>query len=110
MTKRSKDDPLKRIEERKAQRGRELQAIIDRMTGELALLEAQLASTEDHALRTKIKAEITHFTLALARLGQGPGPSRRPKPPESGLPVPAVPPQGPLPKQGGAAAPLEFDS
>jgi hypothetical protein len=109
MTKRPKDDPLKRIEERKAQRGRELQSIIDRMTGELALLEAQLASTGDHALRTKIKAEITHFKLALARLGQGPRP-KRPKPPESGLPVPAVPPQGPLPKQGGAAAPLEFDN
>jgi len=32
----------------------------------------------------------------------------RRKPPESGLSVPAVPPRGPLPKQGGAAAPLDF--
>ena len=64
---------------------------------------------------------------ALAALRQGPKPDVRPgtgsladilrsqprprhKPPESGLPVPAIPPSGPLPKQGGAAAPLEFDS
>ena len=33
----------------------------------------------------------------------------RRKPPEAGMPVPAVPPQGPLPKTGGAEAPLEFD-
>ena len=33
----------------------------------------------------------------------------RRKPPEAGLPVPAVPPRGPLPKQGGAEAPLTFD-
>ena len=30
------------------------------------------------------------------------------KPPEAGVPVPAVPPKGPLPLQGGAEAPLEF--
>lgn len=34
---------------------------------------------------------------------------RRRKPPEAGVPVPAVPPRGPVPKQGGAEAPLEFD-
>ena len=34
---------------------------------------------------------------------------RRRKPPEAGLPVPAIPPRGPLPLQGGAEAPLEFD-
>jgi hypothetical protein len=33
----------------------------------------------------------------------------RRKPPEAGIVVPAVPPNGPLPKQGGAEAPLEFD-
>lgn len=31
------------------------------------------------------------------------------KPPEAGLPVPAIQPRGPLPLQGGAEAPLEFD-
>ena len=34
---------------------------------------------------------------------------RRRRPPEAGLPVPAVPPKGPLPKQGGAEATLTFD-
>jgi len=34
---------------------------------------------------------------------------RRRKPPESGIPAMAVPPRGPLPKQGGTKAPLEFD-
>ena len=33
---------------------------------------------------------------------------KRRKPPEAGLAVPAVPPQGPLPMQGGAEAPLDF--
>lgn len=35
---------------------------------------------------------------------------RRRKPPESGISVPAIPSRGPLPKQGGAAAPLDFDA
>ncbi|MFM7348573.1 MAG: hypothetical protein ACKO01_03690 [Erythrobacter sp.] len=37
-------------------------------------------------------------------------PPRRRKPPEAGLPVPAVPPRGPVPLKGGAAARVEFDS
>lgn len=110
MAKRTKDLPPERIEEAKAQRARELQAIVDRLASELAKLEAQLAASMDQNERIMLKAEIVHFTQALARLGRGPGPSRRPRPPESGLPVPAVPPTGPQPRQGGAAAPLEFDS
>jgi uncharacterized protein involved in type VI secretion and phage assembly len=35
--------------------------------------------------------------------------ANRRKPPEAGLAVPAVPPRGPPPLQGGAEAPLEFD-
>jgi hypothetical protein len=31
------------------------------------------------------------------------------KPPEAGIALPAIPPRGPLPLQGGAEAPLEFD-
>jgi hypothetical protein len=34
----------------------------------------------------------------------------RRKPPEAGAPVPAGPPQGPLPKQGGAAARPDLES
>ncbi|QUL37229.1 hypothetical protein [Erythrobacter sp. JK5] len=36
-------------------------------------------------------------------------PKRR-RPPEAGIPVPAVPPRGPLPKEGGAEAPLDFET
>ncbi len=36
--------------------------------------------------------------------------NRRRKPPEAGIPVPAVPPAGPLPKLGGAEAPLDFEN
>lgn len=35
--------------------------------------------------------------------------ARKRKPPEAGIAMPAVPPRGPLPLQGGAEAPLEFD-
>lgn len=109
MSKRGNDLPPERIAEPKAQRARELQAIIDRLTGELARLDSQLAVTDDQNERIMIKAEIVHFTMALQQLTRGPGPGRR-KPPEAGIAVPAIPPRGPLPKQGGAAAPLEFDS
>lgn len=68
-------------------------------------LELQLEHTEDQNERILIKAELRHFERAFADLKR----PRRRKPPESGLPVPAVPPNGPLPKQGGAEAPLEFD-
>jgi len=107
MAKRGKDLPPERLAEAKAQRARELQAIIDRLAGELARLEAQLAVTDDQNERIMIKAEIVHFTMALRQLNRSPGPGRR-KPPEAGLPVPAIPPGGPPPKQGGAAAPLDF--
>ena len=109
MANRGKEIPPERITELKAQRARELQAIIDRLTGELGQLETKLAATTDQNERIMLKAEIVHFTSALKQLNRGSGPPRR-KPPESGLPVPAVPPQGPRPKQGGAAAPLEFDT
>jgi hypothetical protein len=109
MAKRSKDLPPERIAEAKAQRASELQAITDRLAGELARLEEQLAVTDDQNERIMIKAEIVHFTMALRQLNRGPSPRRR-KPPEAGLPVPAISPSGPLPKQGGAAVPLEFDS
>ncbi len=37
------------------------------------------------------------------------GRNRR-KPPEAGVAAPAVPPRGPMPKQGGAAAMLDFEA
>jgi hypothetical protein len=110
VEKRSKANPIDRDEERKAQRTRELQAIVDRLAAELAQAEERYAATVDQNERIMIKAEIVHFTMALDRLQRGHYSSRRRKPPESGLPVLAIPPNDPAPKQGGAAAPLEFDS
>lgn len=73
---------------------------------ELAMLKLKLAAATDNEERITLNAEIMHLSALLANLTG----TRRRKPPESGLPVPAIPPSGPLPKQGGAAAPLEFDS
>ena len=77
-----------------------------RLELEIESLEAVLEFTGDVEERVFLKAEIAYLRRALeAKRGTG-----RRKPPESGVPVPAVPPNGPMPKQGGAAAPLEFDS
>ena len=73
---------------------------------ELAALRFKLAAATDSEERILLRAEIAHLSALKDNLGGG----RRRKPPESGVPVPAVPPNGPMPKQGGAAAPLEFDS
>ncbi len=110
MAKRSKDSPVDRVEELRAQRARELQAIVDRLTAELAQAEVKFIATVDQSERIQLKAEIAHFTMALGRLQRGHYTTRRRKPPESGLPVPAIPPSGPAPTQGGATAPLEFDT
>lgn len=37
-------------------------------------------------------------------------PQHRRRPPEAGIAVPAIPPRGPLPLQGGAAAPINTDA
>lgn len=50
-----------------------------------------------------------HSTLPRATRRRPPPLPPRRKPPEAGVPVPAMPPKGPLPKQGGAEAPLDFD-
>ena len=67
----SQADP-DRNAQRIAQRGREVQAIVARMEGERAALEAQLAAgpaTED---QPRIETEILHLALALAELRGGP--------------------------------------
>lgn len=77
------------------------QAEIERLKAELRQAKrlAEMAIKERDALRLQmIRAGIRPKT----------GPKKR-KPPEAGIAVPAVPPRGPLPKQGGAEAPLEFD-
>ncbi|MCR2832333.1 hypothetical protein [Parerythrobacter lacustris] len=50
---------------------------------------------------------VAEAIAAAARANQGNG--KRRKPPEAGIAVPAIPPNGPLPKTGGGEAQLEFD-
>ncbi len=76
---------------------------------ELEVLREALAHAE-RVLKVLVKerdgllAELRRANIRpQARLG-------RRKPPEAGLPVPAVPPRGPLPMQGGAEAPLDFSA
>lgn len=59
--------------------------------------------------RKRAKHDLTPGTQSLDDLLRQTINSRR-KPPEAGLAVPATPPRGPMPKQGGAAAPLDFDA
>ncbi|MXO75377.1 hypothetical protein GRI40_09145 [Altererythrobacter aerius] len=56
-----------------------------------------------------VMAERDNLMRQLLQAGIRPriGPRKR-KPPEAGLAVPAVPPRGPMPLQGGAEAPLDF--
>jgi len=58
--------------ERTAQRGREVQAIIARMEGELKDLEAQLARANGQDEQARIEIEIVQLALALAPLRGGP--------------------------------------
>lgn len=53
--------------------------------------------------RASIAQRAAERSALMQRLG-----ARRRKPPEAGLAIPAVPPRGPLPRQGGAAAALNF--
>jgi hypothetical protein len=63
-------------------------------------LEAALSGVRDPYARRVIAANLLNALQ----------PKRRRKPPESGSMVPAQPPKGPTPLQGGAEAPLEFDA
>ncbi len=55
--------------------------------------------------RHRPSPDLTPGTGSLADIMRQPPHPRR-KPPESGMSVPAVPPRGPVPLQGGAAAAL----
>lgn len=63
-------------------------------------LEAALSGVRDPFARRAI-------TEQLMKAFQ---PKGKRKPPEAGIPVPAISPSGPLPKQGGAEAPLDFSN
>jgi hypothetical protein len=61
-------------------------------------LDAALSGVRDPYARRLI---TEHLMKAFQRKGKR-------RPPEAGIPVPAIPPNDPLPKQGGAEAPLDF--
>lgn len=82
-----------------------LAALVER---ELELLLDRLAGLEDGMERGKLLEEVRNLRALLATMDEHPG--RRRKPPEAGLAIPAIPPSGPRPKQGGAAAALDFGS
>ena len=76
---------------------------------ELVVLKLKLSAATDREEKMLLKAEIAHLQALKSNLKH----SRRRNPPrkapESGIAVPAISPTGPLPKQGGAEAPLDFD-
>jgi outer membrane murein-binding lipoprotein Lpp len=63
--------PPDRDAQRTAQRGREVQAIIARLEGEIAACEAHLPTASDEAARARIESEIVHLALALSQLRGG---------------------------------------
>lgn len=79
---------------------------VERIEREITRLLGKLNSARGQESRILLKAEIEHLRRLKARLI---GVPPRRKPPEAGIAIPAVPPTDPLPKEGGAAAPLEFD-
>ncbi|MEM1195340.1 MAG: hypothetical protein AAGH57_04500 [Pseudomonadota bacterium] len=82
------------------------QRMIERIEKELSKLIGRFESVRGKKERILLKAEIVHLREIMRRLRGGPPR----KPPEAGIPVPAVPPRGPLPKQGGAAVFLDFET
>ena len=92
--KRISDDPMAEVRA----------AVVDR----IQKLRAKNATGSKIARRFRAE-EIARLEAQLARWDELKR-NRRRKPPESGIAVPAAPPKGPLPKQGGAEAPLDFDA
>lgn len=68
---RGTDLPPDRDAQRIDQRGREVRAIIARMEGERAVLEAQLAEGPAPEDRARIETDILHLALALGELRGG---------------------------------------
>ena len=77
----------------------ELDRMIARLEGHLA----RLPSMREHLSPESIAGMRGAFERQIADLRHK---NRRR---DGGVPMPVVPPRGPLPLQGGAAAPLEFD-
>lgn len=80
---------------------RAVDRVVQRIELELEEIKALLECGPGQRERINLKAEQAHLRNLRRQL--------RRKPPESGIAVPAIPPNGPLPLEGGAEAPLEFD-
>lgn len=84
-------------------------AVLERISAEIALIDAKLSGETNREERVGLRAELAHLRKLLGQVSDRRWGFRgRRKPPEAGMPVPAVPPGGPQPKQGGAAVPLDF--
>ena len=92
--------------EAKAQRDTAMARAVRKIDDLIEALDAKIAREPSVEERIYLKAERAKLMQIRTRFT----PKRRRRPPESGLPVPAIPPSGPRPKQGGAAAPLDFDA
>ncbi len=70
----------------------------------LALGRARLDEVAGLQRQLAVNHRMTNLTRQLLAEAR----RKRRKPPEAGLSFPAIPPKGPRPMQGGAAAPLDF--
>jgi hypothetical protein len=70
---------------------------------------AAAAASALEARERRPRSDLRPGTRSLDALLRSRPPKRR-RPPPSGIPAPAVPPRGPLPIQGGAAARLDFET
>lgn len=71
----------------------------ERLIQKMRQMDAALRHAKVDDVTCRIVLE--HFARPARRSG-------RRKPPDAGIAVPAIPPRGPLPLQGGAEAPLDF--
>ena len=95
-------DPLPRFNPKRPSK---IYDALDSDAETIRLLKAQLRQAE--RMVKSIAAECAALQNQLREAGIVPrNPKRRP--PEAGIAAPAIPPNGPLPKQGGAEAPLDF--
>ncbi|MEL6542342.1 MAG: hypothetical protein AAFQ34_13200 [Pseudomonadota bacterium] len=74
--------------------------------GEIDDILAEIAVARHPKRIARLRADLARLRNLIAAMREDY--LRRRKPPESGLAVPVEPPRGPFPKQGGAAAPLDF--
>lgn len=113
---RERKEALRQAEREKRRRTDQLfrerkRMALDHIKAEIGQLISRLRVEQDKEERIGLKAELAHLRQLREQMrGRhwSKAHKRRRKPPEAGLPVPAIPPRGPNPMQGGAAAALDF--